>query len=190
MGRWRDLVGSPDRPCLGARCDLPLAARCSRHRAGAQAHLAVLEVNRSHEFTFESNASRPVSGVASYGLFDYWSGERRQLLFSTNVHPTTNLSVDFIYTHNAVDHPAGAFDTTTLSNRVLYAFTTDLFVKSYIQWNDLDQRVSANVLVGWEYRPGSEIYLVYDESRDRFDRPNLAARNRMLLAKCTYKFRF
>ena len=72
----------------------------------------------------------------------------------------------------------------------LYAFTTDLFVKSYIQWNDLDQRVSANVLVGWEYRPGSEIYLVYDESRDRFDRPNLAARNRMLLAKCTYEFRF
>jgi hypothetical protein len=146
--------------------------------------------NRSHDFTFESNASRPVSGVVTYGLFDYWSGERRQLLFSTNVHPAANLSIDFIYTHNTVDHPAGAFATTTLSNRVLYAFTTDLFVKSYIQWNDLDQRVSANVLLGWEYRPGSEIYLVYDESRDRFDRPNLAARNRMLLAKCTYKFRF
>ena len=146
--------------------------------------------NRSHEFTFESNASRPVSGVVSYGLYDYWSGERRQLLFSTNVHPTANLSVDFIYTYNTVDHPAGAFNTTTLSNRVLYAFTTDLFVKSYIQWNDLDEKVSANLLVGWEYRPGSEIYLVYDESRDRFDRPNLTARNRMLLAKATYKFRF
>ena len=146
--------------------------------------------NRSHELTFESNASRPVSGIVNYSLIDYWSGERRQLLLSTNVHPTANLSVDFIYTHNTVDHPQGAFDTTTLSNRVLYAFTTDLFVKSYIQWNDLDEKVSANVLVGWEYRPGSEIYLVYDEIRDRFDRPNLAPRNRILLAKWTYKFRF
>jgi hypothetical protein len=50
--------------------------------------------------------------------------------------------------------------------------------------------VSANVLVGWEYRPGSEIYLVYDEISDRFDRSNLAPRNRMLLTKWTYKFRF
>ena len=50
--------------------------------------------NRSHELTFESNASRPVSGIVAYSLIDYWGGERRQLLFSTNVHPTANLSVD------------------------------------------------------------------------------------------------
>ncbi len=73
---------------------------------------------------------------------------------------------------------------------MLYAFTTDLFVKSYIQWNDLDQKLSANLLVGWEYRPGSELYLVYDEIRDRFASPHLAPRNRLLLAKLTYKFRF
>lgn len=146
--------------------------------------------NRSHEVTFESNASRPVSAVVDYSLLDYWSGERRQWLLSTNVHPTANLSIDFIYTHNAVDHPQGIFDTTTLSNRVLYAFTTDLFVKSYVQWNDLDERLSANLLVGWEYRPGSEIYLVYDEIRDRFASPRLAPRGRILLAKWTYTFRF
>ncbi|MBA2354966.1 MAG: hypothetical protein H0V80_09900 [Acidobacteria bacterium] len=50
--------------------------------------------------------------------------------------------------------------------------------------------MSVNVLVGWEYRPGSEIYLVYDEIRDRFASPTLAPRNRILLAKWTYKFRF
>jgi hypothetical protein len=75
--------------------------------------------NPTHEVTFESNASRPVSGIVNYSLIDYWNGERRQLLFSTNVHPTANLSVDFIYAHNTVDHPQGAFDTTTVSNRVL-----------------------------------------------------------------------
>ena len=146
--------------------------------------------NRSHEVSVESNASRPVSGIVNYSLIDYWGGQRRQLLVSTTAHPSANLAVDVIYTHNTVDHPRGAFDTTTLSNRVLYAFTTDLFVKSYIQWNDLDQKLSANLLVGWEYRPGSEIYLVYDEIRDRFASPHLASRNRLLLAKLTYKFRF
>lgn len=146
--------------------------------------------NRTHQVTVSSNASRRVSGIADYSRIDYWSGERRQVLVSTNVHPTANLSIDLIYTHNTVDHPRGAFDTTTLSNRVLYAFTTNVFVKSFVQWNDFEDRVSANLLLGWEYRPGSEFFLVYDEIRDRFQSPQQAPRNRLLLAKWTYKFRF
>ncbi len=146
--------------------------------------------NRSHAVTFSSNASRPVSGVVGFTAMEYWGGDRQQLLVSTNVHPTANLSVDLIYTHNAVEHPRGAFDTTTVSNRVLYAFTTNVFVKSFVQWNDLDERLSANLLLGWEYRPGSEFYLVYDDVRDRFASPALSPRGRLLLAKWTYKFRF
>ena len=146
--------------------------------------------NRTHQVTLSSNASRRVSGIADVSRIDYWSGERRQVLVSTNVRPSANLSIDLIYTHNTVDHPRGAFDTTTVSNRVLYAFTTDLFVKSFVQWNDLDDRLSTNLLIGWEYRPGSEFFLVFDEIRDRFDSPRQAPRNRLLLAKWTYKFRF
>lgn len=146
--------------------------------------------NRVHQVSFSSNASRPVSGLVDYSTMDYWGGDRQQVLVSTNIHPTANLSVDLIYTHNNVDHPEGAFDTTTVSNRVLYAFTTNLFVKSYVQWNDLDEKLSTNLLLGWEYRPGSEFYIVYDEVRDRFESPTLSPRGRFLLAKWTYKFRF
>ncbi len=146
--------------------------------------------NLTHQINVDSNPSRPVSASAAYSHIDYWGGDRRQVSFSTNVHPTANLSVDLIYAHNIVHHPRGDFDATTLSNRVLYAFTTDFFVKSFVQWNDLDEKVSANILVGWEYRPGSEIYLVYDEVRDRFESPQLMPRNRRLLAKWTYKVRF
>lgn len=146
--------------------------------------------NRSHDLRVQTSATRPVSVVLDYSSFDYWTGDRRQVLFSNNFHPTANLSVDFIYTYNDVDHPLGSFDTTTLSNRILYAFTTDLFVKSYIQWNNLEERFSANFLVGWEYRPGSDIYLVYNEVQDRFESPGLAPRDRILLVKWTYNLRF
>ncbi len=146
--------------------------------------------NRTHEFSIESNPSRRLSGAATYSIVDYWGGDRKQLLLSGSVHPTANLSVDVIYTHNIVDHPTGAFDATTVSNRILYAFTTDLFVKSYLQWNDFDRRVSANILLGWEYRPGSELYIVYNEVQDRFESPRLAPRDRILLVKWTYAFRF
>lgn len=146
--------------------------------------------NSSHDVTFTSNASRRLSASAAYSLMEYWGGDRRQLALSSNIHPTANLSVDLIYTHNNVDHPSGDFATNTISNRVLYAFTTDLFVKTFVQWNDLDDKLSGNLLVGWEYRPGSQIFLVYDEVRDRFASPVLAPRNRLLLVKWTYTFRF
>ncbi len=146
--------------------------------------------NPIHSLYFQSDASRPISLLATYGVMDYWGGDRQQLLVSNNFHPTPNLAIDLIYTYNTVDHPEGAFNTTTISNRILYAFTTDLFVKSYIQWNNLDNRFSANFLLGWEYRPGSDLYLVYNEIRDRFDSPNLAPRDRILMLKLTYNFRF
>jgi hypothetical protein len=128
--------------------------------------------------------------IADYRMMDYWGGDRQQVLLSTNFHPTANLSVDVIYTFNTVDHPEGKFDTTTISNRILYAFNTELFVKSYIQWNDLEERLSANFLLGWEYRPGSDIYLVYNEIQDRFETPRLSPRDRILMLKWTYNFRF
>lgn len=146
--------------------------------------------NRTHMMVFESNASRPVSLVVDYQDMDYWSGERKQLLISNNIHPIANLSVDFIYTYNTVDHPEGTFDTTTLNNRIFYAFNTELFVKSYVQWNDLDKRFSFNFLGSYEYRPGSDIALVYNEIRDRFQSPHLAVRDRILMLKWTYNLRF
>ncbi len=146
--------------------------------------------NRSHNIKFQTNASRPLSFVVDYSDMNYWTGKRKQLLFSNNFHPTANLSVDFIYTYNTINHPQSDFNTTTLSNRILYAFTTDLFVKSYLQWNNLEDRFSANFLMGWEYRPGSDLYIVYNEIQDRFDSPQLAPRDRILLVKWTYNLRF
>jgi hypothetical protein len=146
--------------------------------------------NQVHNFLFQTDASRPLAILTDYSVMDYWGGDRQQLLISSNIHPTPNLSVDLIYTYNTVDHPEGAFNTTTISNRILYAFTTDLFVKSYIQWNNLEERFSANFLFGWEYRPGSDLYLVYNEIHDRFDSPHLVPRDRILMLKLTYNFRF
>ncbi len=146
--------------------------------------------NRNHWLLFQSDASRKVSMEVDFQDMEYWGGDRRQLLISNNIHPFANLSIDFIYTYNTVDHPEGKFDTTTISNRIFYAFNTELFVKSYVQWNDLDKRFSFNFLGSYEYRPGSDIALVYNEIRDRFQSPHLAPRDRILMLKWTYNLRF
>ncbi len=145
--------------------------------------------NRRHIFQFSSNPSRPISGTLGYTAEDYWDGERRQFKLSHNFHPVARLSMDLSYTYNTVDHPQAVFNTNTLSNRILYAVNTDFFAKTFIQWNDFDKRVSANFLLSYMYRPGSDIYLVYNEIRDRLLSPTMEIRNRILLLKMTYNMR-
>jgi hypothetical protein len=50
--------------------------------------------------------------------------------------------------------------------------------------------VSANVRLRWEYQPGSEFFVVYNEERDTFGPrfPELA--NRSLIVKINRLFRF
>lgn len=111
------------------------------------------------------------------------------MALSNKYHPFANLAVDFIYAYNTVNHPTADFHATTLSNRILYTFHPDLFVKSFIQWNDLEKRFSANVLLGYMYRPGSDIYIVYNEIRDRLHTLTTQVRDRVLLMKITYNLR-
>jgi hypothetical protein len=50
--------------------------------------------------------------------------------------------------------------------------------------------VAANVRLRWEYQPGSELFVVYNEERDTWGRrfPDLA--NRALIVKINRLFRF
>ena len=41
-----------------------------------------------------------------------------------------------------------------------------MFVSALVQYNSGINAVSANVRLRWEYRPGSELFVVYNEERD------------------------
>ena len=59
-----------------------------------------------------------------------------------------------------------------------------------MQFNSTTRRASANVRLRWEYRPGSELFVGYNEDREtllsRF--PDL--QNRALIIKINRLFRF
>ena len=50
--------------------------------------------------------------------------------------------------------------------RATYTVTPLLFVSSLVQYNSSTHTVSANARMRWEYRPGSELFVVYNEERD------------------------
>jgi hypothetical protein len=134
---------------------------------------------------------RVVSGnfFAEYGTF--YSGHRKTAGFTSGrVKLTSQLSVDPTYSVNKVRLLEGSFTTHLAGSRVTYSMTPLMFASALLQYNSTNHTVAANVRLRWEYRPGSELFVVYNEERDtlRPSFPDLA--NRAFIVKINRLLRF
>ena len=92
---------------------------------------------------------------------------------------------------NRVELPQGNFTTQLITTRTTYTFSPTMFVSALVQYNSSNSAVSSNVRLRWEYQPGSELFVVFNEQRDtltpgRF--PELE--NRAFIVKFNRLFRF
>ncbi len=83
-----------------------------------------------------------------------------------------------------VDLPQGNFTTTLISTRATYTLTPRMYIAALFQYNSNDDAVSNNFRLRWEYRPGSELFVVYSDERlttdrftDRLRYPGLESRS-------------
>jgi len=109
-----------------------------------------------------TDQSRTLSGNASFGHGDFWSGTRTQygggLMWKTGPHLTLTGSA----TRNDIDLPVpdGAFSTTVLGLDVLGALNRSLFANALVQWDDVSDTFQASVRINWIHAPGSDLFLV------------------------------
>src|SRR5204862_7272872 len=75
-------------------------------------------------------------------------------------------SVEPTYTVNWVDLDQGQFTSQLLGSRMTFTSTPFMFTSALVQYNSDSHSLSANVRLRWEYRPGSELFIVYNEQRD------------------------
>jgi len=145
-------------------------------------------------YRFGSNAlslyiseSRPVSGYLGFEWGDFYSGRRTTAYARISWKPLPRLIIHPTVRHDILDFPGTRLNINTIGNRLVFSITPDLYLKSYIQYNDYDNRATSNFLVHWIYRPGSDIYLVYNEFYDSpGDRLRIGRRTLMLKLTCLY----
>ena len=140
-------------------------------------------------FEYQSDLSKPVSGYVRYNFGEFYDGRINAYGGTLYLKTGRHLRLDANFDYNDVRLPAGDFQTTIVSLRMVYSFTPDLYLKPYIQWNSTDRVVSSNVLFNWHYIPGSDLYFVYNEEIN-IDNGKTATNNRTVLAKLTYMFNF
>jgi hypothetical protein len=140
--------------------------------------------------TYLFGQQRPLSGTLSVEHGGFYDGHRTSATFNrTRVNVSARFSLEPNLSINWIDLPTGAFTTKLVGSRVTYTMTPLMFASALVQYNSSTNRASTNVRLRWEYRPGSELFVVYNDEHDTFLQrfPNL--QNRAFIIKVTRLFR-
>jgi hypothetical protein len=109
---------------------------------------------------------RQITGNAHISWGEFWNGRTKAVSGAIGWRPEYHFSFDGNYSRNHVTLPTGAFTTNLIGTRFLYAFTPRAFFNAFLQYNADTRQVSSNIRFNLTYRPLSDVYLVYNDTRD------------------------
>jgi hypothetical protein len=134
---------------------------------------------------------RPQSANISAEFGTFYNGHKQTVTIARGRSKITNqFSMEPTYSWNRVELLQGSFTTHLAGSRVTYTVTPLMFVSALIQYNSGINAVSTNARLRWEYQPGSELFVVYNEERNTLARNFPALANRALIIKVNKLFRF
>jgi hypothetical protein len=110
---------------------------------------------------------RRLSGNVLFEKGSFYNGDRTALTFNrSRINVSPQLSLEPSISLNWIELPTGDFTTKLVGSRVTYTITPLMFASTLVQYNSSTHTVSANARLRWEYAPGSELFVVYNEERD------------------------
>ena len=145
-------------------------------------------VNARMAFTL--GQQRTLSGTISAEHGTFYDGHKTTLgMRGGRIEVTPRVSIEPGVSINRVILPYGSFTAKLVSSRVTYTMTPLVFVSALLQYNSSGSVVSTNLRLRWEYRPGSELFVVYNDERDTLARGFPDLKNRALIVKVNRLFR-
>ncbi|HLQ44647.1 MAG TPA: hypothetical protein VK137_07965, partial [Planctomycetaceae bacterium] len=140
---------------------------------------------------FNFGQQRKLSGNVSAEYGSFYTGRKTAIGFSSGrVNVTPQFSLEPIFSVNWVDLAEGSFTARLVGSRITYTVTPRMFVSALPQYRSSTNTVASNVRLRWEFRPGSELFVVYNEERDTLTPRFPALANRAVILKINRLFRF
>jgi hypothetical protein len=143
-----------------------------------------------HFFGFQTDYTKPLGAVGRLAWGDYYDGNFIQSLGYLAYRPVPGLFLAATYQQTKVHLREGSFTNNILLGEVTYAFTARLSTRLWVQY-DRGANLREKFEVDWELRPGSKLFVVYEDIKtyiDFFDprQPTFGTPGRSLLAKIVY----
>jgi len=134
---------------------------------------------------------RLISGTISLQRGDFFNGDITAVGYRRGrVEITRQFSISPGISINNIDLPQGRFTTKLVTSRFTYTLTPRMFFSGLLQYNSSNNALSSNLRLRWEYQPGSELFVVYNDVRDTELRSTPLLQNRAFIIKFTKLLRF
>ena len=147
--------------------------------------------------SFEFGRQRKFSGLVAVQHGGFYSGTKTTYDFGLGggttagrLELTPRFSLEPGVSVNRIDLREGRFTTTLVTTRTSFTFTPLMFLSALVQYNSVVNSASANLRFRWEYQPGSELFVVYNEQRDTLNPRFPRLENRAFVVKVNRLFRF
>ncbi len=151
-------------------------------------------VFRDYYVSYSMGAQRRLSGNLSLQHGEFYNGEITSMGYSRGrIEVTPQFSFEPSISVNRVRLPDAEFTAPLAITRLTYTFNPRVFFSGLVQFNPTQEVVSTNLRLRWEYRPGSELFVVYNDQRDTVLVPDQRfpmLQNRAFVVKFTRLFRF
>ena len=143
------------------------------------------------EVAFAFGPQRMLGGRVSAQHGSFYGGEKTSVgIGRARLKVTPRLSVEPGMSFNWIKLPEGSFSTELVTTRTTYTVTPRMFVGALVQYNSSNNSLGANIRLRWEYQPGSELFVVYNEQRDTLTPRYPELQNRSFVIKINRLLRF
>lgn len=96
----------------------------------------------------------------------FYTGSRTDYRIFGSIKPTPGLEATAEYILNDIRLDEGDFAVRIARSRVSWQLTPELSFSSTLQWDNQSDELGLNARMRWEYRPGQELFVVYNEGFD------------------------
>jgi hypothetical protein len=141
--------------------------------------------------SYTRGTQRRLSGTTSFERGSLYGGTKTTLGYSSlRTDFSTHLAIEGSVSINWVNLPVGKFTSSVVSERTIFTVTPRMCINALVQYNSSSHSLSTNARMRWEYRPGSEMFVVYSDGRDTQNEGFPGLVNRTFIVKINRLFRF
>jgi hypothetical protein len=138
-------------------------------------------------FTVNTSPGRRFYERLTVSPVDFYGGTRVNVSAAAGARRTSRVSTERQDNRNDVTMPWGDFLVNLSTLRVDYTFSPRMTIRSLTQYNTSSHEISNNIRFNFIYRPGSDIYVVYNDlSQTGLPADIFGRKDRQLVVKATY----
>jgi hypothetical protein len=140
---------------------------------------------REARATYYLAPQRRLNGRLNVSQGSFYDGHRTTAGLNARLNLGARLGVEPRVTLNWVVLPSGRFTAQVIGTSTTVMFSPRMALAALVQYNSSARTLSSNIRLHWEYIPGSDFFVVYNDGRDTSPGGFPTMTNRQFVVKVT-----